>query len=274
VKDGTLPGMSARLNPGQGMSIMDSLLQKAPLFRHSLENKFLLVQSRGLSANWELSLRSLETCCLVGQIEPKKQVPSPWSKDFALLNNECIRHMYLEAKRKWQRESSGDVAEDVEKTLFDEIAESVFQWWPEAKSARAELKGGGQGQQPAKSLSELVCLLDAARRGQERLQRLGIDLLTDDKNVQKALQELEKLEKHRDRSGKRGESDVVFCARWVLGQLFASWSERAGGVHRVGDSAATLRCRASQEVASKLSGGDVSIARALGSNLPLVPILG
>ena len=78
---------------------------------------------------------------MVGQIEPKKQVPSPWSKDCALLNNECIRHMYLEAKRKWQRESSGDVAEDVEKTLFDEIAESVFQWWPEAKSARAELKG-------------------------------------------------------------------------------------------------------------------------------------
>ncbi|CAE7897042.1 TAF1 [Symbiodinium necroappetens] len=226
VQDGTLPGMSARLNPGQGVSIMDSLLQKAPLFRHSLEKKFLLVQSRGLSA-WELSLRSLETCCLVGQIEPKKQVPSPWSKDFALLNNECIRHMYLEAKRKWQRESSGDVAEDVEKTLFDEIAESVFQWWPEAKSARAELKGvaqgiqgGGQGgvQQPATSLSELVCLLDAARRGQERLQRLGIELLTDDKKVQKALQELEKLEKHRDKSGK-GESDLVFCARWVLEQL-------------------------------------------------------
>ena len=219
LKDAVLPGIYSskiRLSPGQGMSTMESVLQRAPLFRHSLKNKFLLVRSRG-SGSWELYLRKLETCCLVGQVEPKKQVPNFHSKDYTTLRNMCIRQMYTEAKKKWQTESSGEIAGDLNEALFQDVAESVLQWWPEVQSARDELKEAASRPEP-KPLAETVALLDAARRGQERLQALGIEIgKTDDKKLQKALLELEKLEKLRDAKG--ADSHLLFCARWTLEQL-------------------------------------------------------
>ena len=121
-----LPGIYSgrvHLRPGQGMVTMDSVLQRAPLFRHNVDGKFLLVRSR-CSGSWELYLRNLEVCCLVGQVEPKKQVPTFQGRDYAMLRNKCIRQMYGEATRKWQTESSGDILEDVDAAIFDAVGET------------------------------------------------------------------------------------------------------------------------------------------------------
>lgn len=250
--NGPLPhllGSQMHLKPGQGVSMINSALLQAPLVRHKArENHFLLVwnsKSRRSEPktekiektdgtkdgkdvpespeSMELYLRPLVSVCVVGQVEPARLVQSPNSQESKQMLSSCIRHMLHEVQLRWQKDFSGELEDDEEenqmhKTMVKDVSQSVLQWFPQqGHVVRAEMKEKEMKKMDTRyDLPEAVCLLESMRRGEERLQALGIDnLYQADGSLTKALQDLEVLEQRRTRN----DGLQVLRGRWILEQL-------------------------------------------------------
>ena len=228
--NGPLPhllGSQIHLKPGQGVSVMDCSVLQAPLVSHEVKgNRFLLVWNRSKRKESgdtdrnkaaELHLRPLSVVCVVGQVEPSRLVPAP-SSESKNMRAICIRHMLREVQRRWQKDFSGELEDEdgqLQKAMVRDVSKGVSQWFPDqGPLLQTELRELKVDQI---DLSESVCLLEAMRRGEERLQTLGIDnLYQADAPLTKALQELELLER---RKNSNGDSFEVLRARWILEQL-------------------------------------------------------
>eukprot|EP00438_Fugacium_kawagutii_P018323 Skav212472 [mRNA] locus=scaffold385:358715:361381:- [translate_table: standard] len=247
--NGPLPHLLAsqiHLKPGQGVSVLDSSVLQAPLVSHEVKNsnRFLLVWNKSSTEKGskggenrestshepedigQLHLRPLHLACVVGQVEPSRTVPGPRSD--SKLRASCVRHMLHQAQQRWQKDFSGEVENGNEndgsqilKAMVRDVSRSVSQWFPDqGPLLQAELKDKEKRERSERSenfdLSEQVCLLDAMRRGEERLQSLGIDQLYQaDSALTKALQDLEFLERRRGAS----DDSQILRARWILEQL-------------------------------------------------------
>ena len=201
--NGPLPSLLSsqiHLKPGQGISVMDSALLRAPLVCHQASSQqFLLIWNaktarEGGEAGCILHLRPLASVCVVGQVEPERLVQGPTTKESAQLRSSCIRHMIFQAQRRGADS--------------EQAARSVLQWFPE-HLVKAEKKKPLL-ESSLRDLPESVCLLESMQRGEERLQSLGIDFRNcEDRRLLKALQDLEDL----------NWTSSLPCARWIMEQL-------------------------------------------------------
>ena len=235
--NGPLPHLLAsqiHLKPGQGVAVMDCPVLQAPLVSHNIKgNRFLLVWNRNRNENQngseaaelhgQLHLRPLSLACVVGQVEPSRQVPAP-SSDSKTLRSSCIRHMLREVQQRWQKDFSGELEDgdedQIHKAMAKDVSKSVLQWFPDqGPLLQTELKELKKADQTP-NLCEAVCLLEAMRRGEERLQILGIDnLYQADSTLTKALQDLEVLERRKNGSDNLSSNLQILRSRWILEQL-------------------------------------------------------
>ena len=203
--NGPLPSLLSsqiHLKPGQGISVMESSLLRAPLVCHRASSQHFLLIWNAKNAKTSLHLRPLGSVCVVGQVEPERLVQGPTSKESAQMRSSCIRHMLLEARRRAEHDMDSEEA-------AEEAARSVLQWFPE-HLVKASLKKPLLESKEPYDLPEAVCLLESMQRGEERLQSLGIDFRNcEDRRLLKALQDLEDL----------NWTTSLPCARWIMEQL-------------------------------------------------------
>lgn len=238
--NGPLPHLLAsqiHLKPGQGVAVMDCPVLQAPLVSRNIKgNRFLLVWNRNRNENQngdrgneaaelhgQLHLRPLSLACVVGQVEPSRLVPAP-SSESKNLRSSCIRHMLREVQHRWQKDFSGELEDgdenQIHKAMAKDVSKSVLQWFPDqGPLLQTELKELKKVDQTC-DLCEAVCLLEAMRRGEERLQILGIDnLYQADSTLTKALQDLELLERRKSGSDNLCANLQILRSRWILEQL-------------------------------------------------------
>ncbi|CAE8675049.1 unnamed protein product, partial [Polarella glacialis] len=212
-----LLGRQVRLRAGQGLAVMESTVMRAPIFRHAPRaTDFLLVRSRHGGGELSLRIRRLLRMCAVGQTEPLLEVSPPTSKQAARTRRNCVRQMAREVHRRFLKRVG-------ESRNQEDFLDDVLKWWParDANAVRAEVKESRSTEDHVSaeqdSMSpEDVCVLESMRRGEERLQSLGVEgLLTSDKSLRKAMLDLEALE---SRPGHVADP-LVPRVRWVTEQL-------------------------------------------------------
>ncbi|ORM39822.1 Transcription initiation factor TFIID subunit 1 [Babesia sp. Xinjiang] len=195
-------GVKHNLVPGDGQTILESTLYKAPIYVHprpgsDWQNKlnisttdFLLVRSR---ANDEVVVRlrpltwqSGVAVYTVGQCEPKVEVPSPTSKSYVEHTNELlkawvmksvmigsildIKHLRKEARKKFcpvlSEKDISQMLKQIESTPIFSLRSQALE-----RMIHSTIK------------PELVCALESVRAGKVRLATMGILHLKSPDNI-------------------------------------------------------------------------------------------
>eukprot|EP00930_Biecheleria_cincta_P073253 TRINITY_DN60565_c0_g1_i1.p1 TRINITY_DN60565_c0_g1~~TRINITY_DN60565_c0_g1_i1.p1 ORF type:complete len:1356 (+),score=257.25 TRINITY_DN60565_c0_g1_i1:205-4272(+) len=210
-----LLGKKVQLRAGQGLAVLESSLSRAPLVRHEAQHTdFLLIQPHH-GDRTQLRLRRLNCVCVVGQTEPSLEVSPPASRQCARTRRKCIGQMARQVWRNYREETGSDDRTDAMQPL---VVNTVARWWQtrDATAIRAEVRDCCEIAEWQQMTPEDVCMLEAVKRGEDRLQALGIDELRNfDKPLSKAVKELEELEGRQS----AGDDSLVLSARWVMEQL-------------------------------------------------------
>ncbi|EDO06787.1 bromodomain containing protein [Babesia bovis T2Bo] len=212
-------GVKYNVPPGDGQTILESTLFKAPIFVHPRPGStweqslsinttdFLLTRSRG-GGETVIRLRPLTwqngvAVYTVGQCEPKVDIPAPGSKTFVEHTNELlkawvlksvmvgsildVKHLRKEARKKFCPVLS---EKDISHMLKQIESTPIFSL--RAQALERLIHGAIK--------PELICALESARAGKARLATMGILHLKNPDNVGGIYDKMEKEERQYQQS--------------------------------------------------------------------------
>eukprot|EP00933_Yihiella_yeosuensis_P042403 TRINITY_DN3696_c2_g1_i1.p1 TRINITY_DN3696_c2_g1~~TRINITY_DN3696_c2_g1_i1.p1 ORF type:complete len:724 (+),score=137.46 TRINITY_DN3696_c2_g1_i1:258-2174(+) len=218
-----LLNMQVKLSPGQGLAMMESNLNHAPIFKQKPQSTdFLLIGNRSKAGGvCSLTLRRLSKVFVVGQNHPKVQIPDPNSSAFWEQRSACIRQLVQCAIQRFiEKGKSLDRSNDkknflsrVKKWLLShrdhKIVSEVLQDWEKGVERDDD------------EWTQKVCALESAMRAEKRLASLGIcDSLITNRRLSSCVKELRDLENSKPYL----PDPLAPRARWILEQVqMTSW---------------------------------------------------